>query len=181
MALANAVEAKDPYTRGHSERVAFYSVQIANVLGLCRQEKEHLSFAAILHDVGKIGVTAGILGKQDRLAGLEQEDVRAHPQIGARILEPVHFLKPVIAAIRHHHENFDGSGYPSGLKGADIPFKARIVKVADAWDAMTSTRPYREALSQSAALEQLTRYAGIQFDSKIVGVFVNYLVQQHGL
>jgi putative nucleotidyltransferase with HDIG domain len=172
MALANAVEAKDPYTRGHSERVAFHSIQIAMALDLTKQEKEHLSFAAILHDIGKIGTNIEILHKKEKLIALEQEDMMAHSLIGARILEPVHFLKPIIAAIRHHHENYDGSGYPSGLKGAAIPLKARIVKISDAWDAMTSDRPYRTALSKSKALEQLTHYSGIQFDPELVGVFV---------
>ena len=172
MALANAVEAKDPYTRGHSERVAFHSIQIAMALNLTKQEKEHLSFAAILHDIGKIGTNIEILNKKDRLLAAEQEDMMAHSLIGARILEPVHFLKPIIAAIRHHHENYDGSGYPSGLKGAAIPLKARIVKIADAWDAMTSDRPYRKALSPSRSLEQLTRYSGIQFDPELVELFI---------
>ena len=172
MALANAVEAKDPYTRGHSERVAFHSIQIAMALNLTKQEKEHLSFAAILHDIGKIGTNIEILNKKDRLIAAEQEDMMAHSLIGARILEPVHFLKPIIAAIRHHHENYDGSGYPSGLKGAAIPLKARIVKIADAWDAMTSDRPYRKALSPSRSLEQLTRYSGIQFDPELVALFI---------
>jgi len=178
MALANAVEAKDTYTRGHSERVAFHSIQIAMALNLTKQEKEHLSFAAILHDIGKIGTNISILTKKDRLLVAEQEDMMAHSFIGARILEPVHFLKPIIAAIRHHHENYDGSGYPSGLKGAAIPLKARIVKIADAWDAMTSDRPYRTALSRSTALEQLARHAGTQFDPELIEVFMQTLEMQ---
>jgi len=171
MALANAVEAKDPYTRGHSDRVAFYSIQIAMALKLTKQEKEHLSFAAILHDIGKIGTNIDVLLKDDKLAARELEDIKGHPDIGARILAPVHFLKPVITAIRHHHENYDGSGYPSGLKGADIPLKARIVKIADTWDAMTSDRPYRKALSYSSALQELAKYTGTQFDPELVEVF----------
>lgn len=180
MALANAVEAKDPYTRGHSERVAFHSIQIAMALKLTKQEKEQLSFAAVLHDIGKIGTNIELLHKKDRLIAAEQEDMMAHSHIGARILEPVHFLKPLIAVIRHHHENYDGSGYPAGLKGAAIPLKARIVKIADAWDAMTSDRPYRKALSQSKALEQLARYAGSQFDPELVGVFIQTQTMQDG-
>lgn len=181
MALANAVAAKDPYTRRHSERVAFYSIQIAMALNLTKQEKEHLSFAAMLHDIGKIGTNTDILQKKDKLAAQEQDDIKAHPVIGARILEPVHFLKPIIAAIRHHHENYDGSGYPSGLKGADIPLKARIVKIADAWDAMTSDRAYRKALCRSRALEQLARYSGTQFDPELVEVFIQTPAIQDGL
>ena len=111
----------------------------------------------------------------------EQYSIQNHSLIGARILEPVHFLKPIIPAIRHHHENYDGSGYPSGLKGTAIPLKARIVKISDAWDAMTSDRPYRKALSQSKALEQLTQYSGIQFDPELVDVFIQTQAIQDGL
>jgi putative nucleotidyltransferase with HDIG domain len=181
LALANAVEAKDPYTRGHSERVAFYSIQIAMALGLTKQEKEHLSFAAILHDIGKIGTNIGILNKQEKLLAQEQNDMRTHALIGASILAPVHFLKPIISVVRHHHENFDGSGYPSELKGSDIPLKARIVKIADAWDAMTTDRPYRKALSREAALEQLKQYSGTQFDPELVNVFIQTSIVQDGL
>ena len=179
MALANAIEAKDPYIKGHSERVASYSVRIADAMGLTRQEKEHINFAAILHDVGKIGVSEELLMKTARLTGRELEDIQAHPEIGARILEPIHFLKPAIAAIRHHHENYDGSGYPSGMKGARIPLKARIVAIADAWDAMTSHRPYRKALSHGMAVEQLARYSGTQFDPELVEVFLQTQAIQH--
>ncbi len=176
MALANAIEAKDPYTKGHSQRVAYYSIRLADALGLTKQEKEHLSFAAILHDVGKIGVSEEVLLKTARLTGQEQEIMRTHPEIGARILEPVHFLKPAISAIKHHHEQYDGSGYPGGLQGAEIPFKARIINVADAWDAMTSDRAYRKALPRETAIRELMRHAGKQFDREITEVFVELIV-----
>jgi putative nucleotidyltransferase with HDIG domain len=171
-ALENAIEAKDPYTKGHSKRVADVSVMIAEVLNLSEQEKEHLRFAALLHDVGKIGISKDLLWKRCSLDECEEQEMRVHPDKGVQILEPVHFLKPVLSAIRHHHENFDGSGYPLGLKGNEIPFKARIIKVADAWDAMTSERPYRAALSPDEANAELARHAGIQFDPAIVEVFL---------
>lgn len=171
-ALENAIEAKDPYTKGHSKRVADVSVMIAEALNLSEQEKEHLRFAALLHDVGKIGISKELLWKRCSLDECEEQEMRLHPVKGVQILEPVHFLKPILSAIRHHHENFDGSGYPLGLKGNEIPFKARIIKVADAWDAMTSERPYRMALSPDEAKAELARNAAIQFDPAIVEVFL---------
>jgi HD-GYP domain-containing protein (c-di-GMP phosphodiesterase class II) len=173
MALSNAIEAKDPYTRGHSERVADLCVKTAEALGLSEREKEHLRLAAILHDAGKIGIGLNLLRKDGGLAGPEQEQMKLHPEQGVRILEPIHFLRPVLPAIRHHHERFDGSGYPLRLKGAEIPFKARIICVADAWDAMRSRRPYREPLSKDAAIEELQRNAGTQFDAEVVAAFIN--------
>lgn len=171
-AMANAVEAKDPYTRGHSERVAKLSAAMADVLGLSKQEKEHLQFAALLHDVGKIGIDRHIIRKKEHLNKSEEQEMRSHPEHGVRILSPIHFLKPTLAAILHHHENFDGTGYPAGLKGGEIPFKARILCVADAWDAMRSDRPYRKALSIEKAKEEMLRCAGIQFDPEVVAALI---------
>ena len=173
MALSNAVEAKDPYTRGHSERVADLCMKTADALNLSRQEKEHLRFAAILHDVGKIGISRDLLRKKSCLEEWEENEIRSHPERGVQILEPIHFLKPALPAIRFHHERFDGTGYPLGLKGKEIPFKARIICVADAWDAMLSTRPYRDALSIELAKKELKSHAGTQFDPEIVDFFVN--------
>lgn len=172
-ALSNAIDAKDPYTRGHSERVAELSVKIADAFNLSKQEKEHLRFAAILHDVGKIGVSRDLLWKNGHLDRQEEEEIRSHPERGVQILEPIHFLRPVLPAIRHHHEKFDGSGYPLGLKGGDIPFKARILCVADAWDAMLSKRPYRDPLPIRRAKEELEKNAGTQFDPEVVNFFIN--------
>lgn len=172
MALANAVEAKDPYTRGHSERVADLCMKAADALRLSKQEKEHLRFAAILHDVGKIGISRELLRKKSHLDELEENEIRSHTESGVQILEPVHFLKPALPAIRHHHERFDGTGYPLGLKGKEIPFKARIICVADAWDAMLSTRPYRDALSIEVAIKELKKNTGTQFDPEIADFFV---------
>ncbi len=172
MALSNAIEAKDPYTRGHSERVADLCVRTAEALGLGKREKEHLRLAAILHDIGKIGIGLNLLRKDGGLAGPEREEIQLHPEQGVRILEPISFLKPVLTAIRHHHERFDGSGYPLGLKGAEIPFKARIICVADAWDAMLSRRPYRDPLSTEEAKEELRGNVGSQFDAEVVDAFI---------
>ncbi|MBI5848081.1 MAG: HD domain-containing protein [Nitrospirae bacterium] len=174
-ALANAIEAKDPYTGGHSERVAALSMRMADAMGLSAQEKEHLRFAAALHDVGKIGIGREILRKNGRLDGEEQREIRSHPERGMQILEPIHFLKPVLPAIRHHHEKYDGSGYPHGLKGREIPLKARIIGIADSWDAMMSKRPYRDPLPIQVAKEELIKHAGTQFDPEIVERFISLL------
>lgn len=171
-ALSNVVEAKDPYTGGHSERVAEIGARIADALRLNWQEKEYIKFAALLHDIGKVAIGKDILRKRDGLDEQEADAMRAHPDRGAQIIEPIRFLKPIQSAIRHHHENFDGTGYPGGLKGKDIPYKARIIKIADAWDAMTSERPYRPVLSVEEAKKELTLNSGIQFDPELVEVFL---------
>jgi putative nucleotidyltransferase with HDIG domain len=179
-ALANAIEAKDPYTKGHSERVADLSIKMADALGLSAQEKEHLNFAALLHDVGKIGINRDILWKHCSLDECEEDEMRSHPDKGVQILAPINFLKPALSSIRHHHEQFDGSGYPLGLKGGEIPLKARILSVADAWDAMRSDRPYRAALSVEEAKNEVLRYSGIQFDPKIIEALVSCLGDDPG-
>ncbi len=175
MAISNALEAKDPYTRGHSERVAELCMEAADALGLSKREKEHLRLAAMLHDVGKIGISLSLLRKKGDLAAPEKDEMQSHPERGVHILEPIHFLKPVLPAIRHHHERFDGSGYPLGLKSAEIPFKARILCVADAWDAMLSKRPYRDPLSINEARSELMSHAGTQFDPEIVDAFIGLM------
>lgn len=179
-ALANAVEAKDPYTKGHSERMSNMSLRMAVELGLSRQEKDHLQFAALLHDMGKIGINRDILRKQSALDTEEEKEMHSHPDKGVKILEPVHFLKPVLSAIRHHHEQFDGTGYPLGLKGGEIPFKARILSVADAWDAMRSDRPYRKALTVKEAKKELLRNAGRQFDPEVVQALIRIVSGEDG-
>jgi putative nucleotidyltransferase with HDIG domain len=178
ISLSNAIEAKDPYTKGHSVRVAELCMRIAEVLNLSRQEKEHLRFAAILHDIGKIGIGRNLLWKISGLDDDEVREIRDHPDMGVQILSPVHFLRPVLPAIWHHHEKFDGSGYPHGLKGRGIPFKARIICVADAWDAMMSSRPYRPAFSKEAAIAELKRCSGVQFDPEIVEVFIERVLPE---
>ncbi len=175
MALVNAVEAKDTYTRGHSERVADLCAGMADVLRLGRQERDDLRHAALLHDIGKIGISVGLLRKETPLEHEERKIFRSHPDRGVQILSPIHFLKPILSSIRHHHEWYDGSGYPLGLKYGDIPLKARIICVADAWDAMRSDRAYRDALGREEAKKELRKYAGTQFDPKVVQALLTVL------
>jgi HD-GYP domain-containing protein (c-di-GMP phosphodiesterase class II) len=167
-ALARAIEAKDPYTHGHSERVAAMAVTLGRGLGLGEDELEVLEYAGWLHDVGKIGVPERVLCKPGGLSAEEWALVRAHPELGVRILEPVRELARVLPVVRHHHERYDGAGYPSGLKGEGIPVLARIVHLVDALDAMTSDRAYRRALEWREALEELLRHRGRQFDARMV-------------
>ncbi|MGC7880231.1 HD-GYP domain-containing protein, partial [Desulforudis sp. 1190] len=165
-------EAKDAYTRGHSVRVAKLARACARALGLNTEEQEQVYLAALLHDVGKIGVSEDVLLKPGRLDPAEWEEVKSHPVVGARIIEPARFPTAVIAAVRHHHEDYDGGGYPDGLAGEEIPLLARVIRVADTYDAMTSARPYRQALTPQQALEELRRWAGRQFDPRVVEAFL---------
>ncbi len=171
-ALAVAVEAKDPYTRGHSERVAEYSMRLAKTLGLDAQQLELLKGAALLHDIGKIGISGSILRKPGTLNALEFQQVRKHPAIGERICLSLKFAQEMLPIIRHHHEHFNGQGYPDGLKGEHIPLLARIIAVADAFDAMTSDRPYRSGMPKEEATRRLLEGAGSQWDPEIVPVFI---------
>ncbi len=171
-ALAAALEAKDLYTRGHSVRVARWARACARLLGLSPEQQEQVYLAGLLHDVGKIGVREEILLKPGRLDEQERREIQGHPVVGARILEPASFHPVVIEAVRHHHEDYDGGGYPAGLMGEEIPLLARIIRVADAYDAMTSARPYRGALSVEQAREELRRGAGSQFDPAVVEAFL---------
>lgn len=171
--LAAALEAKDTYTRGHSVRVARWSRMCARILGLNDQEQEQVYLAGLLHDVGKIGVRESVLLKPGALDEEERKEVLGHPSVGAKILEPAGFPHSVIAAVRHHHEDFCGTGYPCGLAGEEIPILARIIRVADAYDAMTSARAYRGRLSVEDARDELLRGAGRQFDRKVVEAFLS--------
>jgi putative nucleotidyltransferase with HDIG domain len=162
--LVTTIEAKDPYTREHSLRVTNYALQLAGLLGLDQQDREMIDFAGTLHDIGKIGVHDEILCKTGGLTDAEYEAIKAHPLIGERIVEPLGLTPTERAIIRNHHERFDGRGYPDGLGGEDIPLLARIVSVADAFDAMTTTRSYRRALSAKSALEEVRQQRGKQFD-----------------
>ncbi len=170
-ALAEAVNRRDPYTGGHARRVAAYSVLIAEKKGLVPREKEELRLAAILHDIGKIGIEDAILRKGGLLTEDEALLMRKHPQIGAGILGFVEEMSGVIPGVLHHHEWFDGSGYPSGLGGRAIPLQARIIAIADAYDAMTTDRPYRKALKAEDALEELGSSAGTHFDPVLAEAF----------
>ena len=174
-ALAVAVEAKDPYTRGHSERVAEFSVRLANALGLFSRDFAIIRGAALLHDIGKIGISGSILRKPGSLTGIEFQQVKKHPGIGERICLSLKFARDMLPIIRHHHERFDGKGYPDGLKGEKIPLMARIVAVADAFDAMTSDRPYRPGMTVDEALNVLGGGAGSQWDPELVAVFINMI------
>ncbi|HKZ05657.1 MAG TPA: HD domain-containing phosphohydrolase, partial [Methylomirabilota bacterium] len=145
LGLANALEAKDPYTRGHSERVGALSRELAAALGLPAADVECVTHAGLLHDIGKIGVPESLLRKRGTLTGEEWAVMRQHPVIGARIVAPFEFFAGGAMVIRHHHERWDGSGYPDGLAGGAIPLGARVVAVADVLDALTSDRPYRAA------------------------------------
>lgn len=170
--LVAAIEAKDPYTRGHSERVAGYSVSIGGLLHLADAQVERLEFAALLHDLGKVGIRSSILGKAGALNTLEFEEIRSHPEIGARILERVPYLADIVPAVVAHHERFDGTGYGHGLRAHGVPLEARVLAVADSYDAMTTVRPYREALTHDQAVEELRLGAGTQFDPEIVRLFL---------
>ncbi|MEU2249958.1 HD-GYP domain-containing protein [Streptomyces sp. NPDC019224] len=167
-ALVQAVDIKDTYTRGHSERVGRASVLIAQELGMDRERVEVLRFAGILHDVGKLGVPTRVLRKEGPLTPEERRVIELHPEYGHEIVRGIGFLGEARAAILHHHERLDGSGYPYGLSGRGIPECARVVAVADAFDAMTSTRSYRRGRPVAAAVEELKRCAGTQFDPQMV-------------
>ncbi|HDK27065.1 MAG TPA: HD-GYP domain-containing protein, partial [Candidatus Atribacteria bacterium] len=154
-ALAAAIDAKDPYTKGHSERVAQMAVSLARELNLPEGEIENLEYSALLHDIGKIGIDEKILRKDDGLTNEEYDKIKKHTITGAKIIEPVDFLKKSYQAIYHHHERFNGNGYPDGIKEEDIPLAARIISVADAYDAMNSNRPYRKKLSRDKIIKEL--------------------------
>lgn len=173
--MAKVLEAKDPYTKFHSENVARYARQIARKFGYTGEALELIQIAGILHDFGKIGVTEGVLNKPGALSSPELQAVRRHPLIASTILEPIEELSTIIADIRHHHERYDGRGYPDGLDSEDIPLGARILCVADAFDAMTSARPYHEARSEEEAREELRRCAGSQFDPQVVERLIEIL------
>jgi putative nucleotidyltransferase with HDIG domain len=173
--LAVALEAKDRYTAGHSQRVRRFAVLIARSLGLGRDEVEIIGQVALLHDIGKIGMLDRILNKPANLSPEERESIKAHPVVGAQILAPVKTFEKHVAGIKHHHEMFDGSGYPDGLKGKQIPIAARIVCLADAFDAMTSTRPYRVGLPIHFAMQEMQKMAGRQFCPECVEAFVRVL------
>ncbi|MEW6170309.1 MAG: HD domain-containing phosphohydrolase [Candidatus Omnitrophota bacterium] len=178
-ALASAIDAKDHYTHGHTERVTQFSMAIGKELLKSRKIKvkadflETLRIASLLHDIGKIGIPDAILYKRDLLTKDERRKIEEHSLIGSTILNPMQELKEVIEAIREHHENFDGTGYPEGIKADQINIYARIIRVADAFDAMTSERPYRKALTKQEAFDELRQYSGVQFDPTVVKTFLD--------
>lgn len=169
--LAETIDAKDPYTHGHVERVTKAAMAIAAEMGLSDEQKKEIEIGAILHDIGKIGVKDAVLSKPSQLTPEEKEMFDQHPDIGSKIMGPIQQLENMIPIIRHHHESFDGNGYPDKLKGEEIPSGARIIAVADTFDAMTSDRPYRKALPESAARQEINKLSGKQFDPKVVDAF----------
>ncbi|MFH0910362.1 MAG: HD domain-containing phosphohydrolase [Planctomycetota bacterium] len=173
--MAKVLEAKDPYTGFHSESVAKYARQIARRYGFNAKSLERIQIAGILHDFGKIGISDVVLNKPGKLTDSEYRAVQRHPLIASTLLEPLEELRAIITDIRHHHERWDGRGYPYGLKGEAIPLGARILGVADAYDAMTSSRSYHEARSEPDAHEELQRCSGSQFDPGVVRSFLGIL------
>ena len=175
LSLASALEAKDPYTRGHSNRVAAYSTMIAQKLGLNEERVEQIRLMSLMHDIGKIGIPDSIIDKPGKLTSDEYSLIKRHPLVGLYIIEPLLANNPEIGLMKSHHERFDGFGYPEGISGNDIPLEARILSVADAFDAMTSTRPYRTALSREEAVEEIKRNRGTQFCPEIADLFISVL------
>ncbi len=171
MDLARAIEARDPYSSGHAARVTAIAELIAARLGWDEEQIDVLRIGAALHDIGKLAVPDSVLRKPGPLNEAELDYVRAHPQEGARMLGLVGTLRAAVPCVLHHHERWDGHGYPTGSAGEEIPIEARVLAVADAYDAMTSDRPYRRALSQVRAVSELERCAGTQFDPDVVAVF----------
>lgn len=172
-ALSRAVEKKDLGTYGHSMRVASISVRIADRLGLTGEMIEDVHTTALLHDIGKIGISDLILGKKGPLNGEEMDAIKSHPDKGVEILRPLDRFSSILPAILHHHERYDGTGYPAGLAGDDIPDSARIIAVADTYDAIVSARPYRDAGTRAKAITELEGCAGAQFDSAVVDAFLS--------
>ena len=176
--LNKILEARDHYTGEHSKKVSRYAVMIAQELGLSEDEQEVMRETALLHDIGKVGVSESILNKPDKLTRQEWTDIKKHAQIGAGFLEPLEVLHIEQSMVRHHHERYDGKGYPDHLKGEEIPLYARILAIADSYEAMTSKRPYRSGLTNEQAIAELNRCSGTQFDPKIVQVFLKILKRE---
>ncbi|TCS83734.1 HD domain-containing protein [Tepidibacillus fermentans] len=170
----------DPITHSHSERVKFWTVLLANKMGLPQAEIRQLSQAASWHDIGKIEIPYEILNKPNKLTQMEYEIIKSHPEKGYQLVKDMHFFKKFLPVIRHHHEKYDGTGYPLGLKGEKIPLHARIMAVTDAFDAMTADRSYRVGMPMKDAVDELIRYSGTQFDPEIVQVFVEALKEEYG-
>ncbi|MGA2193569.1 MAG: HD domain-containing phosphohydrolase, partial [Nitrospirota bacterium] len=171
-ALVNALEAKDKYSKGHSERVTLLAMMMAEEMGLPDDRKQALQHAGVLHDIGKIGISMSILNKTGKLTGEEYDVIKDHPLIGEKILDPITFLKDVKVIVGEHHERYDGKGYPHQKKGSELSIEARILAVADTFDALTSDRPYRKALAFDDAVAEIKRCSASQFDPDIVEVFV---------
>ena len=170
--LTGAIEARDPYTQGHSARVTALAEEIARRLGWSEERLASLRVGGPLHDIGKLAVSDHVLRKQGSLEAHELAEIREHPKAGARLILRVAALREAIPYVLYHHERWDGAGYPTGRAGEEIPLEARVLALADAYDAMTSDRPYRRALSRAEALAEIERCAGTQFDPEIARVFL---------
>jgi putative nucleotidyltransferase with HDIG domain len=173
--LVRTIQAKDPYTCGHSTRVSRFALLIAEKLGLSTKEKHQVYLASMLHDIGKIGVPDDLLNRPGKLSEEEMEQVRNHVQLGVSMLEMLGEMHPIVPLVRHHHEAWDGSGYPDGLRAEEIPLISRIVAVADMYDAMTSDRPYRKRLSRQEAVDEIRRVAGTKIDPRVADAFLEVL------
>ena len=173
--LRSTVEAKDTYTRGHSDRVSEYSVLIGEKLGLSEEQIKILRIGGLFHDIGKIGIPDSILLKPDKLTDDEYSEIKNHPSIGAHILGTAKIFQDIVPIVKYHHEKYDGNGYPSRLKGEEIPYLARIAAVADTFDAMTSRRSYRDAIDLQKVKDEIKRCEGTQFDPQIADIFLNIL------
>jgi len=171
-AFTKTIELKDHYTGEHVENTVWYATEIAKILGLSEGDIERIKKAAILHDLGKIGISEKLLNKRSKLTKREFEEIKKHPQIAIDIIRPVHFLHDVIPLILHHHERWDGKGYPSKIKAEEIPIGARIISVADAYQALTSNRSYRKAYSKKKAIEILKKESGTKYDPQIINIFL---------
>lgn len=177
-AIISSLEEKDSYTHGHSIRVAEYAVLLAEEIGLSEVEIREVELSALFHDIGKIGIPDSILLKPARLTRAEFEIMKSHPVRSARIIEKISAMRNLVPGIKFHHERYDGLGYPEGLKGEAIPLYARMILIADTYDAMTSTRPYRLALDKEVAFDELQKCSGTQFDANLVTSFIAALRKQ---
>lgn len=174
-ALSKSMEAKDTYTSGHASRVKEYALRLAHFMKLTDKQVQNIEKAAVLHDIGKIGIDDSILRKPSGLTGEEYEQIKLHPGIGADILKNVNFLRDISEIIRCHHERYDGKGYPKGLKGDEISIEASILAIADVYDAMTSNRPYRSSLDTQTALDEIKFNSGLQFNPKVANAFLEMM------
>jgi len=174
-AFAKTIDAKDNYTNGHSIRVAYYSKELARRMNMTQEEQERVYYIALMHDIGKIGIPDSILKKAGRLTDEEMDVIKTHPAIGGEILKDCTALEGISEGARYHHERYDGTGYCQGLKGEEIPLIARIIGVADAYDAMSNARCYRKALEKEVIIDELTKGSGSQFDPHIVPIMLQMI------